>query len=66
VGDPEPRAAQAQREIEAATEACEKAMEDYRAGRVTASAVNRCTDRLGQAHYRAYVVSGGRIDDFRN
>jgi hypothetical protein len=66
MGDPVPRAKAAYAEIEAATSAMEKAMEGYRTGAVSAQGVNRAEKRLRDAHYRAYTVESGRIDDFRN
>jgi hypothetical protein len=65
MGDPEPRAAAACREIQAATEQVEKAMVDYRKGG-SVQAVNRANDRLAKAHRAAYDISSGRIPDFRN
>jgi hypothetical protein len=66
MGDPEPRAAAACREIEAATSEMERAMEGYRTGAVSAQGVNRAEKRLRDAQWRAITVSNGRIDEFRN
>jgi hypothetical protein len=65
MGDPEPRAAAACREIQAATDAVEKAMVDYRAGKVTATTVSNADRRLARAHYDAYLVSAGKPPEFR-
>jgi hypothetical protein len=66
MADPEPRAAAACREIQAATSEMEKAMTGYRAGTVSAQGVNRAEKRLRDANWRAITVSNGRIDEFSN
>jgi hypothetical protein len=66
LGDPVPRAAEACREVQAATEAQKRLMEDYRTGRATATQVAKGDMRLAKAHRHLYDVESGRIDDFRN
>jgi hypothetical protein len=66
MADPVPRAKPAYAEIEAATEAQARLMEDYRTGRATAAQVTAGDMRLAKAHRHAYDVESGRIDDFRN
>jgi hypothetical protein len=66
MADPVPRARQAYDEVIAATSEMEKAMTGYRTGAVSAQGVNRAEKRLRDAHWRAYTVESGRIDDFRN
>jgi hypothetical protein len=61
----EPRQAEVATEIKAATRAVEKAMLDFRKGG-SVEAVNKADRRLAMAHYRGRVVSGGRIDDYRD
>jgi hypothetical protein len=66
MAEPEPRQAAAVKELHAATDAVEKAMEAYRKGG-SVEAVNKADRRLAMAHHRMTgVVSAGRIDDFRD
>jgi hypothetical protein len=65
MAEPEPRQEETAAEIRAATKAVEKAMVDYRAGRVTATTVSNADRRLARAHYQSYLVSAGRPPDFR-
>jgi hypothetical protein len=66
MGDPVPRAQAAIREKQAAVEQVKKAMEDYRAGRVSCSVVNKANNRNAKADRHLYDVESGRIDDYRN
>jgi hypothetical protein len=66
MGDPVPRARPAYDAIEAATTEYERCLEGYRTGAVSVQQCNKAEKRLRDAHWRAYTVESGRIDDFRN
>jgi hypothetical protein len=66
LGDPVPRAQAAADAIKAATSEYERCLEGYRVGATSVQQCNKAEKKLRDAHWRAYTVESGRIDDFRN